>query len=108
MEHRVVLGGQFGEQLLVVRNVNGGGGGQLSPVLHVAEDVLGAGLQTVFISVAAEGHIQGHHGDLIALQQLRGQVAGAGGGDFDGHWDDLRLCKNLFPVWFKGLYHLER
>ena len=83
MNHLIVFGGQPGKQLLVVGDVHRGGGGQVSAPFDMAEDVLGAGFHAVPVGAAAERDVQGDDGDIIAFHQLGGEVAGAGGGNFN-------------------------
>ena len=85
VDDRVILGGQRGEDLGVIGDVDGGCGGQVASGGHVVENLLGDDVHAVPMHHPVQIHIEGHNGDLVFLQQGLGQIAGAVSGDFNRH-----------------------
>ena len=83
VDDRVILLHQTAEQLLIVRHIDGVGGGDLAAGVHMGGDVPGADVHPVLVQLPRLDDPQRGHGDIVSLQQLPRQVAGGVGGDLN-------------------------
>ena len=85
MNDTVVLTGIFGEQLLVLTDVVGGGGAKVAAGSNMGEDVGRGDGSAIRIGLAILDDGQPCKVDIVLRQQFGGQVTGAVGQDLDIH-----------------------
>ena len=83
VNHRVVSGGLPGEERLIVPDAHGVGGGDVTAGIHMGGNVRGGDVLTVPEELTAFDDAQRNDGNMVLLQQLRGQITGAVRGNFD-------------------------
>lgn len=83
VNHRVVSGGLPGEERLIVPDAHGVGGGDVTAGIHMGGNVRGGDVLTVPEELTAFDDTQRNDGNMVLLQQLRGQITGAVRGNFD-------------------------
>ena len=85
VDHRVVGAAEGGETVGVVGDVQRGGGADVPAGVHMGVDVVGGDVQAVPQGPLAHVDAHGEDADVVALDLLRRQVAGAVRCDFDRH-----------------------
>jgi hypothetical protein len=85
VDHRLVIGGELSKTLFIVSHVERGSAGQGAAALNVGEQIVRLHVHPVPVGILPDGNVQREQGDVIALQQLGRQVAGAVRCDFDRH-----------------------
>ena len=71
------------EGVLIVRRIDGVGGGDFPSGFYVGGDVRRTDVHAVAVELSGLDNAQGEDGDIVLLQQPGRQVAGAVGGNLD-------------------------
>ena len=85
MQDAVILLSILAELLLVVAGVACGGGAQIAARRHMSEDIGRCDSHIVLKILTILDNGQREGGDVVLLQQMLRQVAGAVGSDLDVH-----------------------
>jgi hypothetical protein len=67
-------------------DIGGGSGGQLTGLAHVGKDIASGDIFAIIIDLITQVYTQGKNRNVVALQQLGGQIAGAVRRNFNSHW----------------------